>query len=164
MTTAQDTPTGIVTLARHKEIAGSEHPWIYAGFIHAVRGQPASGDLVDVVMPNSRFYGRGLYNPSSKIRIRLLTFQEETITQAFWSERIAQAVRLRAQIVSQTTAYRLIYGRTPTLEEVKDARQFLTAARGSLKETPVVADKRNREAWASFMRVLLSSNEFLFID
>jgi len=115
MTTAQDTSTGIVTLARPKELAGSEHPWIYAGFIHAVRGQPASGDLIDVVMPNGRFYGRGLYNPASKIRIRLLTFQEEPITQAFWNERIAQAVRLRAQIVSQTTAYRLIYGEADRL-------------------------------------------------
>src|SRR5262245_10700187 len=66
MTTAQDTPTGTVTLARPKEVASSEHPWIYAGFIHAVRGQPVSGDLVDVVMPNGRFYGRGLYNPASK--------------------------------------------------------------------------------------------------
>jgi 23S rRNA (cytosine1962-C5)-methyltransferase len=108
-------PAGVVTLARAKEIAGSRHLWIYAGFIHAVRGQPVSGDLVDVVMPNGRFYARGLYNPASKIRIRVLTFEEEPITPAFWNERIAQAVRLRAQIVSGTTAYRLVYGEADLL-------------------------------------------------
>ena len=115
MIDAEDTPRGVVTLARAKEIAGSGHLWIYAGFVHAVRGEPASGDLVDVVMPNGRFYARGLFNPASKIRIRILTFQEEPITTAFWKERIAQAVRLRARIVSETTAYRLIYGEADRL-------------------------------------------------
>ena len=115
MTVAQDMPTGVVTLVRAKEIAGSGHPWIYAGFVHAVRGQPAGGDLVDVVMPNGRFYARGLYNPASKIRVRVLTFDEEPITTTFWRERVAQAVRLRKRIVFDTTAYRLIYGEADRL-------------------------------------------------
>ena len=115
MATGHETPAGVVTLARADEITGSGHLWIYAGFVHAVSGQPASGDVVDVVMPNGRFYARGLYNPSSKIRIRVLTFQDEAITPAFWRERIAQAVRLRARIVSGSTAYRLIYGESDRL-------------------------------------------------
>jgi hypothetical protein len=61
-------------------------------------------------------------------------------------------------------AYRLLYGRMPSLEEVKEARQFLTAARGSLQDAPVPDDKRNREAWAALMRVLLSANEFVTLD
>jgi 23S rRNA (cytosine1962-C5)-methyltransferase len=115
MTDAQESPKGVVTLARAKEIAGSGHLWIYAGFVQAVHGQPASGDVVDVVMPSGRFYARGFYNPASKIRIRILTFQDEPITPAFWSERIAQAVRLRSRIVSETTAYRVIYGEADRL-------------------------------------------------
>ena len=63
-----------------------------------------------------------------------------------------------------TYAFRLLYGRVPTMDEIKDARQFLTAARGTLKDTAVVTDRRNREAWAAFMRVLLSSDEFLTLD
>jgi len=111
----REAPAAVVTLARAKEIAGSGHLWIYAGFIHAVRGEPVSGDLVDVVLPNGRFYARGLYNPESKIRIRVLTFAEEAITPAFWRARVAQAVRLRAQVVSGTSAYRLIYGEADLL-------------------------------------------------
>jgi hypothetical protein len=61
-------------------------------------------------------------------------------------------------------AYRLLYGRTPALDEIADARKFLLAARGSLQDTPVPSDKRNREAWAALMRVLLSGNEFITLD
>src|SRR5262245_3047631 len=145
MTSDQEAPKGVVTLARAKEIAGSGHLWIYAGFIHAVRGQPVMGDLVDVIMPNGRFYARGLYNPVSKIRIRILTFQEEPITTAFWKERIAQAVRLRSRIVSGTTAYRLIYGeadRLPGLivDRYDDVLVMQTLASGMDRRKEMLAD------------------------
>src|SRR6476661_6135626 len=115
MPLSQEVPAGRVTLARPKEIADAGHLWIYGGFVQAVNGEPVAGDVVDVVMPNGRFYARGLYNPASKIRVRILTFQEEPITPAFWRERIAQAVRLRTLIASATTAYRLIYGEADQL-------------------------------------------------
>jgi cytochrome c553 len=63
-----------------------------------------------------------------------------------------------------TYAYRLLYARTPTLEEVRDCRQFLSQARGSLGGTPVPDDRKNREALASLMRVLMSANEFVTLD
>jgi 23S rRNA (cytosine1962-C5)-methyltransferase len=145
MATEQDPSKGIVTLARAEEIAGTGHLWIYAGFIHAVRGQPVTGDLVDVVMPNGRFYARGLYNPDSKIRVRILTFHEEPITPAFWRERIAQAVRLRTRIAPETTAYRLIYGeadRLPGLivDRYDDVLVMQTLSSGMDRRKEMLAD------------------------
>jgi 23S rRNA (cytosine1962-C5)-methyltransferase len=145
MATEQETPTGVVTLARANEVAGTGHLWIYAGFVHAVRGQPVTGDLVDVVMPSGRFYARGLYNPASKIRVRILTFQEEPITPAFWRERIAQAVRLRTRIASETTAYRLIYGeadRLPGLivDRYDDVLVMQTLSSGMDRRKEMLAD------------------------
>ena len=145
MTSDQDSPKGVVTLARAKEVAGSGHLWIYAGFIHAVRGQPVAGDLVDVVLPNGRFYARGLYNPASKIRVRILAFVEEPITPVFWSERVAQAVRLRQRIVSETTAYRLIYGeadRLPGLivDRYDDVLVMQTLSSGMDRRQEMLAD------------------------
>ena len=61
-------------------------------------------------------------------------------------------------------AYMLVYGRPPALDEILDARQFLTSARESLEGTSLPEDRKYREAWASLMRVLLSSNEFLTLD
>jgi len=141
----EDPSKGVVTLARAEEIAGTGHLWIYAGFIHAVRGQPVSGDLVDVVMPNGRFYARGLYNPDSKIRVRILTFHEEPITPAFWRERIAQAVRLRTRIAPETTAYRLIYGeadRLPGLivDRYDDVLVMQTLSSGMDRRKEMLAD------------------------
>lgn len=145
MATEQETPTGVVTLARANEVAGTGHLWIYAGFVHAVRGQPVTGGLVDVVMPSGRFYARGLYNPASKIRVRILTFQEEPITPAFWRERIAQAVRLRTRIASETTAYRLIYGeadRLPGLivDRYDDVLVMQTLSSGMDRRKEMLAD------------------------
>src|SRR5512134_3462341 len=115
MSESHEVPTGRVTLARANEIADSGHLWIYAGFVHAVNGEPVAGDVVDAVMPNGRFYARGLYNPASKIRIRILTFEDEPVAESFWRGRIAQAVRLRKRVVSNTNAYRVIYGEADRL-------------------------------------------------
>jgi len=61
-------------------------------------------------------------------------------------------------------AYKLVYGRAPSADEVREDRAFLAAARKSLNDTQVAEWQRNRAVWASLMRVLLSSNEFLTLD
>ena len=83
--------------------------WIFAGHVGPLVGQATAGDLVDVLTADGQFYGRGLYNPSSKIRVRLLTFEERPIDETFWRGRIQQAIRLRQRVVAQSNAYRLIY-------------------------------------------------------
>ena len=86
------------------------HLWVYAGHVDQVRGEPFAGDLVDVLTPDGRWYGRGFYNPASKIRVRILTFQDEPIDDSFWVGRIREAIRLRQRVVARTNAYRLIHG------------------------------------------------------
>jgi len=145
MTLAQEAPAGRVTLARAKEIADSGHLWIYAGFVQAVNGEPVAGDVVDVVMPNGRFYARGLYNPASKIRVRILTSEDEPITASFWRGCVAQAVRLRKRIVSNTNAYRMVYGeadRLPGLivDRYDDVLVMQTMSAGMDRRKEVLAD------------------------
>ncbi len=89
--------------------------WIFAGHIDEVRGDPKSGDVVDVCAYSGRFLGRGFFNPQSKIRVRLLTFHDEPIDEKFWASRIDAAQALRRRIVSGTTAYRLIHGESDLL-------------------------------------------------
>lgn len=91
-------------------IPEGRHLWLYAGHLGSVVGEPVAGDLIDVLTRDGRFYGRGLYSPASKIRVRLLTFRDEPIDETFWLGRIRQATGLRRRVVSQTNAYRLIYG------------------------------------------------------
>ncbi|MCP9439235.1 MAG: class I SAM-dependent rRNA methyltransferase [Nitrospira sp.] len=110
MTIGSDTVTAQITLNRRWVRHEPGHLWVYAGHVGHVKGQPASGDLVEVLKPDGRWYGRGLFNPLSKIVVRLLTFKDEPIDEAFWQNRITQAIRLRARVVTDTNAYRLIYG------------------------------------------------------
>ena len=110
-----DSPRGQVRLSRTRALEEFGHLWIYAGYVEEVGGEPASGDVVDVIASNGRFYARGLYNPASKIRVRILTFDDEPITEQFWRRRLAQAVRLRRCLVTGTSAYRLVYGEADRL-------------------------------------------------
>lgn len=110
MTIQPDASTARVTLLHQMGREGPGHLWLYAGHVAKIEGQPVAGDVVDVVTPAGRFYGRGLYNPESKIRVRFLTFEDSPIDEQFWLERMRQAVRLRQRIVTNSTAYRLIHG------------------------------------------------------
>jgi 23S rRNA (cytosine1962-C5)-methyltransferase len=72
------------------------HPWVYAGAIAEVRGEPADGDEVDLYSHAGNFIARGLYNSQSKIRVRLYSWSPETPLDAdfFWA-RLDDAIRLR---------------------------------------------------------------------
>jgi hypothetical protein len=61
-------------------------------------------------------------------------------------------------------AYQLAFGRHPTPEEIKTGQDYLQQCRADLKDSNIPADRQPRAALASYARVLLSSNEFLFVD
>jgi 23S rRNA (cytosine1962-C5)-methyltransferase len=107
----QEMPTARITLQRKRDqrIAAG-HLWLYAGELGDIKGMPEAGDVVDVFTSAGRLYGRGLFNPHSKIRVRLLTMEEEAIDEAFWARRVRSAEDLRRRVVSGTDAYRLIHG------------------------------------------------------
>jgi 23S rRNA (cytosine1962-C5)-methyltransferase len=72
------------------------HPWVYAGAVAEVRGEPADGDEVDLFSHTVNFIARGLYNSHSKIRVRLYSWSPETALDAdFFRARLNDAIRLR---------------------------------------------------------------------
>jgi len=156
-----DSPRGHVRLSRTRTVEASGYLWIYAGYVEEVSGELVSGDVVDVMAPNGRFYARGLYNPASKIRVRILTFDDEPITEQFWKGRLAQAVRLRQRVVADTNAYRLIYGeadRLPGLvvDRYDDVLVMQTLSSGMDRRKYVLADLLCQESGA--MRVYLRND------
>jgi len=154
MTLHDDSPRGRVRLSRARAVEELGHLWIYAGYVEEVSGELISGDVVDVMAPNGRFYARGLYNPASKIRVRILTFDDEPITEQFWRGRLAQAVRLRQRVVADTNAYRLIYGeadRLPGLvvDRYDDVLVMQTLSSGMDRRKHVLADLLCQESGAT---------------
>src|SRR5664279_3593964 len=71
------------------------HPWVLDSAVDRVQGKPAEGAIVDLMSHNGKFVGRGLYNPHSRIRVRLYTWEAgQPIDTEFWTDRITQAVSL----------------------------------------------------------------------
>lgn len=87
------------------------HPWIFSGAIERITGNFSAGDIVTVFSAEGNFLGRGFVNPSSQIRVRILSFQEETITPEFFIKRLKDAYDFRQQFIPNgTTAYRVVHG------------------------------------------------------
>jgi 23S rRNA (cytosine1962-C5)-methyltransferase len=100
-------PTVIVS-ARGEARLRQGHPWIYRADVADAAAEP--GDVVDVIGPRQRFLGRALFSDQSQITLRLLTREDEEIDAGFWRRRIDAAVRYRAQLEIDATAYRLVHG------------------------------------------------------
>ncbi len=77
----------------------NRHPWVFAGAIDRVEGDPVAGDVVDVISNTGNFVARGLYNPVSRIRARLYSWvEDQPLDDSFWRSRIEQAVALRQRL------------------------------------------------------------------
>jgi 23S rRNA (cytosine1962-C5)-methyltransferase len=76
------------------------HPWVYAGAVATVLGEPEDGDVVDLYSHAGHFVARGLYNSRSKIRVRLYSWSPDTpLDRGFFRERLATALRLRDSVL-----------------------------------------------------------------
>ena len=89
------------------------HPWIFSGAILKMDEGIAEGDVVDVVGYNGDFIGKGHYQIGS-IAVRMLTFSEEEIDEAFWQKRLSSALQMRIAIGvadnKNNDTYRLVHG------------------------------------------------------
>ena len=89
------------------------HPWIFSGAIDHIDDGVEEGDVVQVFTEEGNFIAVGHYQIGS-ITIRVLSFENEKIDEAFWKRRISSALQLRIAIGIADTpnndTYRLIHG------------------------------------------------------
>lgn len=101
-----------VTLAKGKEKSlKRRHPWIFSGAIKNTQGQAELGETVDVLDHQGNWLAKAAWSPSSQIRARVWSFQQdEVIDLAFFERRIQQAQALRQPLIEEKglTGYRLI--------------------------------------------------------
>jgi len=89
------------------------HPFVFSG---AVSGAPDAGDgsVVRVLSHEGACLGRGHYQASGSIRVRMLAFEDRPLDGAFWKARIDEAFALRRALGladnPETNAFRLIHG------------------------------------------------------
>jgi 23S rRNA (cytosine1962-C5)-methyltransferase len=91
------------------------HPWAYSNEIQEVRGEPAAGDVVELLSAGGLSLGIGFYHPHSLIAYRHLSAQIEEIDPAFFARRLGQAMALRRAMFGGIDAFRLVHGESDFL-------------------------------------------------
>jgi len=108
-------PAGLLPDSPHPWVqlrSVSFHPFVYDRMVSHADPKAAPGDIVAVYDKHGQIFGHGLYNPRSRIAIRVLSHEASPIDEGFWRQRIAAAVRLRRETLrldDVTDAYRLIH-------------------------------------------------------
>jgi 23S rRNA (cytosine1962-C5)-methyltransferase len=73
------------------------HPWVFERAITHIKGNPADGDLIDLVSDSGEFLARGYWNSQSQIRAHILSWDEAEILDAdWWRARLERAIGARA--------------------------------------------------------------------
>lgn len=89
------------------------HPWIFSGAVHHIEGEPAEGDIVEVLNSEGKFIALGHWQIGS-IAVRVLTFKRQEIDAEFWKKRLASALDVRRSIgvagTDYNNMYRLVHG------------------------------------------------------
>ncbi len=86
------------------------HPWIYQSEVNRIEGTYEPGDFVDVHNHQLHFLGRGYINPKSQMIVRLLSYTQEEIDEAFFLNKIKKAWELRQKLIPNVKSCRAIYG------------------------------------------------------
>ncbi len=96
------------------------HPWLFSGAIDLVDSQEElkEGEVVEIYSKGGDFLATGHYQVGS-IAVRILSFEQQSINEQWWEERIGQAFSLRKALglvdSEQTTCYRLVHGEGDSL-------------------------------------------------
>jgi len=113
------------TIILKKKREGSalfRHPWIFSGAIDVRPPELAIGDFVRVESDDGRFLGVGTYSSASSIAVRLFSFVDEVIDEAWIYKTIKLAAERRKLLGygpnTQTTGYRLVFGESDNLPGV----------------------------------------------
>ena len=102
-----------VTLKRGKEKSLERlHPWVFSGAIATADDTIEEGDLVTVYDHEGTLIGHG-HSQIGSIAVRMLTFDDTAIDEAFYEKRLLDAYRMRQSLGLQredNNAYRLVHG------------------------------------------------------
>jgi 23S rRNA (cytosine1962-C5)-methyltransferase len=89
------------------------HPWVYAGAIERVEGEPKDGEAVELVSSGNNFVAHGLFNSQSKIHVRLYSWDQGAgLDAAFFRDRLDRAIRLRHDVLKLNgpeAGYRVVF-------------------------------------------------------
>lgn len=108
------------TIQIHKHKINSierKHPWIFSGAIQSDVSEITDGEIVTVLDNKKNFLARGHFQHAT-ISVRILSFEDTELDQAFFNEKIQNAIDLRKKlnlIREDSNICRLIHGEGDSL-------------------------------------------------
>jgi len=90
-----------------------KHPWVFSGAIAKKPANLQEGDLTEVYSNKNEFLGIGYYAGGGSIAVRIISFEQTTIDENFWFEKINKAWQYRQQLSilnEHTNVCRLFFG------------------------------------------------------
>src|SRR5438067_6788436 len=104
----------VVISARGEERLHGGHPWIYRADVADV--QASGGDIVQVrSRRGGRPLGSALFSDRSQISLRMLAYGDHVADETLVRRRLDAAIRFRASLEIDATAYRLVHGEADLL-------------------------------------------------
>lgn len=86
---------GIIHIRKGREKPiRNQHPWIFSGSIYKAENAE-DGDIVSVFDYKKNLLGRGYWNHNSQIQVRMMTWQDEPIDEAWWRTMLTRAIEKR---------------------------------------------------------------------
>jgi 23S rRNA (cytosine1962-C5)-methyltransferase len=108
----------IILKSKDKRSFSGRHPWILANSIVEPASTVELGEQVDLINGEGKWIGRGFYNPDSRIRVRLYTWDEkESLDSELVRHRIDRAIELRSRFSTgaHDEAFRVIFSEADQL-------------------------------------------------
>jgi len=97
----------ICVLKKGTELSLKEgYPWVYAWDLKEESAE--AGEVVDLLDHKGSFIARGHYSPHSSLRVRVLTWEKESINEAFFEKRLKRAFSLRESLLDFTDGLRIV--------------------------------------------------------
>ena len=84
------------------------HPWVFANDLRP-GPRPATPAVVNVLGPGGELVGQALFNPRSKIALRIVTAGEQPVTAELFKARVRAAVRYRERVANGFEAFRVVH-------------------------------------------------------
>ncbi|HKF53246.1 MAG TPA: class I SAM-dependent rRNA methyltransferase [Candidatus Acidoferrales bacterium] len=94
----------------------SGHLWVYRSDVRSAEAE--SGTTVRVTDEHDNFVGRAFFSSRSQISLRFLTREDVPVNTDFLRARILAAAEYRKRVVSETDAYRVVYGESDLIPSV----------------------------------------------
>ncbi len=103
----------LLTIAKGKEHSiQRKHPWVFSGALASDTSELQDGDLVCLTTKKQQILGIGHFQHAT-ISVRILSFDYETIDEAFYERRLSNAYQLRLRIGllnANNNIFRLCHG------------------------------------------------------